>query len=93
MLRRVFIGLIRFYQVAISPYTPPSCRFTPTCSSYAVEALERHGIVRGGWLFLRRFARCHPWGGEGYDPVPLNQPTPPRSDGPEAAPSEEVKPS
>lgn len=72
MLRTILIQLIRFYQAAISPYTPPSCRYTPTCSSYAIEAVDRFGALRGGWLFLRRFLRCHPWGGEGYDPVPLS---------------------
>ncbi len=71
MLRVVALGLIRFYQLAISPYTPPSCRFTPSCSSYAHTAVERFGFFRGVWLFLRRFVRCHPFGGEGYDPVPL----------------------
>lgn len=70
MLRRIVVGLIRFYQLGISPYTPPSCRYTPTCSHYAIEAVERFGVLRGGWLFVRRFARCHPFGGEGYDPVP-----------------------
>src|SRR5690606_6220014 len=71
MLRPALVGLIRFYQVGISAWTPPSCRFTPTCSAYAIEALERHGTARGSWLTLRRLARCHPWGGRGYDPVPL----------------------
>lgn len=61
---------IRFYRVAISPYTPPSCRFTPTCSQYALEALKRHGALRGSWLTAKRICRCHPWGGSGYDPVP-----------------------
>ena len=70
MLRRILKGLIRFYQVAISPWTPPSCRFTPTCSEYALEAIEEHGAGRGGWLAIRRIFRCHPWGGKGYDPVP-----------------------
>lgn len=65
-----FIVLVRFYQLCISPLTPPSCRFTPTCSQYALEALRRHGLFRGGWLALRRIAKCHPWGGSGYDPVP-----------------------
>ena len=64
------IGLVRLYQRCISPFTPPSCRFTPTCSQYAVEALRRHGPLKGLWLTLRRLARCHPWGGSGYDPVP-----------------------
>ncbi len=77
MLRRIALGLIRFYQLAISPLTPPSCRFHPTCSSYAHEAISRFGPLRGGWLFLRRFARCHPLGGKGYDPVPLSLDRPP----------------
>lgn len=75
MFRAVLIGLIRFYQVAISPWTPPSCRFTPTCSSYALEAVSKHGAARGGWLALKRILRCHPWGGSGYDPVPLAEGT------------------
>lgn len=70
MFRRLILGLIRFYQKGISPFTLPSCRFTPTCSTYALEAVERYGVVRGGWLFLKRFARCHPFGGKGHDPVP-----------------------
>ena len=61
---------IRFYQVAVSPLTPPSCRFTPTCSQYAKEALLKHGPFKGLWLAIRRLLRCHPWGGSGYDPVP-----------------------
>ena len=64
------VALVRLYQLCISPLTPPSCRFTPTCSAYALEALRRHGPLRGGWLTLRRLARCHPGGGSGYDPVP-----------------------
>ncbi|MFC7451750.1 membrane protein insertion efficiency factor YidD [Insolitispirillum peregrinum] len=63
-------GLIRGYQLLLSPVLPPSCRYTPTCSTYALQALERHGLVRGGWLAIRRIGRCHPWGGSGYDPVP-----------------------
>ncbi len=62
--------LVRFYQRCISPLTPPSCRFTPTCSQYAIEAIRRYGPFKGGWLTLKRLARCHPWGGHGYDPVP-----------------------
>ena len=70
MLKRVLKGVVRFYQVAISPWTPPSCRFEPSCSQYALEALETHGAGRGSWLAAKRIARCHPWGGEGFDPVP-----------------------
>ncbi len=61
---------IRFYRRWISPAFPPVCRFTPTCSGYALEALERHGAVKGSWLALRRLARCHPWHPGGDDPVP-----------------------
>lgn len=61
---------IKFYQKAISPLTPPSCRYYPTCSQYAVEALRQHGPLRGTWLAARRILRCNPWGGSGYDPVP-----------------------
>ena len=61
---------VKFYRGAISPYTPPTCRFTPTCSQYALEALRRHGAFKGSWLTARRLLRCHPWGGSGYDPVP-----------------------
>jgi uncharacterized protein len=71
VLRSFLLTLIRFYRTAISPLTPPSCRFNPTCSAYAQEAIKTHGVARGLWLFLRRFARCHPFGGKGYDPVPL----------------------
>lgn len=67
---RMILAIIRFYRVAISPLTPPSCRFTPSCSAYAEEAVRRHGALRGGWLALRRLLRCHPFGGRGYDPVP-----------------------
>lgn len=62
--------LIRFYQAAISPYTPAACRYTPTCSHYAAEALQKHGLFRGGWLAIKRISSCHPLGGSGYDPVP-----------------------
>ena len=64
------IALVRLYQVAISPHTPAACRFTPTCSHYALEALKKYGPIKGGWLTIKRIARCHPWGGSGYDPVP-----------------------
>lgn len=66
----VLLVPIWIYQKAISPYTPPSCRFTPTCSEYARQALIKHGPVKGLWLAVRRILRCHPWGGSGYDPVP-----------------------
>lgn len=70
MLRRIFILPIRFYQLCISPMLPAACRFTPTCSQYAVEAIMKHGIIKGSYLAVRRILRCHPWGGSGYDPVP-----------------------
>ena len=66
----ILIAPILFYQRYISPLTPPSCRFTPTCSQYAVEALQKHGPFKGLYLAIRRILRCHPWGGSGYDPVP-----------------------
>lgn len=65
-----WILLIRFYQLAISPLLGNRCRFFPTCSEYAVEALQRHGVFKGLWLSLRRVGRCHPWHPGGYDPVP-----------------------
>ena len=64
------ILLIRFYQWVISPIIGPKCRYQPTCSHYAVEALKKHGPFKGFWLAVRRIARCHPWGGSGWDPVP-----------------------
>ena len=67
---RLLVMPILFYQHFITPYTPPACRFTPTCSQYALEALRKYGPLKGLWLTLRRLARCHPWGGSGYDPVP-----------------------
>lgn len=65
-----FVLLVRFYQIAISPLKPPTCRFSPTCSSYTLEALKRYGLFKGGKLAVKRIMRCHPWGGSGYDPVP-----------------------
>ncbi len=65
-----FIGLIRLYQLAISSWTGPSCRYLPTCSAYGVEALKKYGPLRGGWLAVRRILRCHPWSEGGHDPVP-----------------------
>lgn len=69
-LTRILIFLIRIYQYTISPYLMPSCRFTPSCSVYGVEALKKYGPFRGGWLTLKRFLSCNPWGRSGYDPVP-----------------------
>jgi len=65
----LFIGLIRFYQGAISPLLGAKCRYTPTCSAYGVEAVKKHGPWKGGWMALKRILSCHPWGGSGYDPV------------------------
>lgn len=70
MVARALIAMVRAYQAAISPWLPAACRYSPTCSAYAVEALERHGAARGSWLATRRILRCHPWGGSGFDPVP-----------------------
>jgi putative membrane protein insertion efficiency factor len=67
---RILIGAVRSYQLLISSWTPPTCRFYPSCSAYAMEAIETHGALRGGWLAVRRIARCHPFGGQGVDPVP-----------------------
>ena len=61
---------VRAYRLVLSPYVGNGCRYQPTCSVYALDALERHGALKGGWLALRRIGRCHPWGGYGYDPVP-----------------------
>ncbi|MDR1592710.1 MAG: membrane protein insertion efficiency factor YidD [Prevotellaceae bacterium] len=61
---------VRFYQLALSPLFPASCRYVPTCSQYAIEAVTKYGVFKGGWLALKRLLRCHPWGGSGYDPVP-----------------------
>jgi len=65
-----FVFLIRGYQKFISPILPSSCRYTPTCSHYAIEALKTHGLLRGGWLATKRIVSCNPWGGSGHDPVP-----------------------
>ncbi|MBQ4420912.1 MAG: membrane protein insertion efficiency factor YidD [Bacteroidales bacterium] len=70
LLKNIFLVLIQFYRHCISPLTPPSCRFTPTCSQYALEAIKKYGPLKGGWLSLKRIVRCNPWGGSGYDPVP-----------------------
>ena len=64
------IFLVRFYQTAISPFTPATCRYSPTCSQYTLEALQKHGAFYGSWLSIKRIVSCNPWGGSGYDPVP-----------------------
>ncbi len=70
-MKRVMLALIRFYRTCISPYTPPACRFTPTCSQYAMEAIEKYGARKGGWLAFKRLMRCNPfYKGDYYDPVP-----------------------
>lgn len=69
-LQRLLIACVRFYQLAISPLTGPRCRFIPTCSSYAIEAVTTHGAFKGSWLAVRRIGRCHPFCEGGYDPVP-----------------------
>ncbi len=68
----IFIALcpVYFYRYCISPLKPPTCRYTPTCSEYTVEAVNKYGVLKGGYLSFRRILRCHPWGGHGYDPVP-----------------------
>jgi putative membrane protein insertion efficiency factor len=70
LLTTLLLFPLYFYRRVISPMTPPSCRFTPTCSAYAIEALKKHGPFKGSYLAIRRILRCHPWGGSGYDPVP-----------------------
>jgi putative membrane protein insertion efficiency factor len=69
---RAVAGLFRLWQLSFSLILPPSCRFTPSCSHYGIEALRRHGLVGGLWLTIHRIARCHPWGGAGHDPVPAS---------------------
>lgn len=68
--RRLAVLLLRTYQISVSPWLGPACRFEPSCSRYSISAIERHGVLRGGTLALRRLGRCHPLGGSGYDPVP-----------------------
>ena len=67
---RAILAAIRGYQTLVGPALPPACRYEPTCSRYAATAVARYGAIRGTWLAVRRLARCHPWGGSGYDPVP-----------------------
>ena len=70
VVRSLLLGAIRLYQLALSPWLGRQCRYEPTCSRYAAEAIERYGARRGTWLAVKRLARCHPWGRSGYDPVP-----------------------
>lgn len=79
-MKFVLILFVRAYQVMLSPLLPAACRYHPTCSHYAVEALEKHGALRGGWLAVKRIARCHPFRAGGFDPVP-DPPSAPRDDG------------
>ena len=74
MIKRIlifpFLAIIWVYQNAISPFTPKTCRYEPSCSSYTKQALQKHGAIKGSWLGIKRIFSCHPWGGSGYDPVP-----------------------
>lgn len=70
LITSILIALVRFYQIALSPYLPNSCRYTPTCSQYMIEAIREWGPLHGTWLGMKRLASCHPWGGHGHDPVP-----------------------
>ncbi|WP_114782530.1 membrane protein insertion efficiency factor YidD [Botryobacter ruber] len=70
ILQKLVLGLVWMYQHLLSPLTPASCRYTPTCSQYTRDAVKKYGPFKGGWMGLKRIGRCHPWGGSGYDPVP-----------------------
>jgi len=70
ILKGLFIFPIKIYQKMISPFLPASCRYTPTCSEYGIQAIEKHGVLKGGYLTLKRILSCHPWGGHGHDPIP-----------------------
>ncbi|MEM6908550.1 MAG: membrane protein insertion efficiency factor YidD [Pseudomonadota bacterium] len=69
-MKHVLIWLVRGWQLGPSRILPPTCRYAPSCSEYAIEAFNKYGVLKGGWLALKRLGRCHPWGGDGYDPVP-----------------------
>ena len=69
-LTKLLIGLIRLYQITLSPWLGGACRYTPTCSNYGIEALQKYGAFKGSWLTIKRVISCNPWGGSGYDPVP-----------------------
>lgn len=68
-MKQAVIFLVRAYHLLLSPYLPPSCRYLPTCSQYAEEAIDKYGVLKGGMIALKRISRCHPWGGSGYDPL------------------------
>lgn len=70
VIRFIFLLPVYFYRYSISPLLPSSCRYAPTCSQYSIEAVNKYGIFKGGWMALKRISSCHPWGGKGYDPVP-----------------------
>jgi len=70
ILQFIVLLPVYFYRYSISPLIGPRCRYTPTCSQYAIEAVKKHGVLKGGWLAIKRITSCHPWGGSGYDPVP-----------------------
>lgn len=70
IIKKIFIFPVRLYQAIISPWLPNACRFHPTCSQYMIEAIQKHGVLKGGWLGIKRISRCHPWGKSGNDPVP-----------------------
>ena len=70
MLKKIAIGFVKFYQYCIRPLLPNSCRYTPSCSAYSIEAINKYGAFKGSYLGFKRILRCHPWGGHGYDPVP-----------------------
>lgn len=70
IVTKLLIGFVRLYQWIVSPLIGKNCRFLPTCSAYTVEALQKHGVLKGSYLSIKRISRCHPWGGSGYDPVP-----------------------
>jgi len=70
VIEHIVLLPVYFYRVCISPFTPPSCRYLPTCSQYTIEAVKKHGVFKGSWLAIKRIVRCNPWGGSGYDPVP-----------------------
>ncbi len=74
MLKKIMVGIIRFYQIIISPLKPPTCRFYPTCSHYGLEAVKRFGAIKGGWLATKRILKCHPFHPGGVDPVPEKWP-------------------